>query len=97
MLGVLHLLGAGLMYYLSTVTDPNGNMVTREYDSNSNVVTVTEVDKSDLGLPDEVFVTNSLVEVFPVGRVDQDEYPARERTTRVLGLFQAYRDRLHGD
>jgi len=46
---------------------------------------------------DEVFVTNSLVEVFPVGRVDQEEYPARERTTRVLGLFQAYRDRLHGD
>jgi aminodeoxychorismate lyase len=46
---------------------------------------------------EEIFVTNSLVEVLPVGRVDQDEYPVRERTRRVLGLFQAYRDRLHGD
>jgi branched-chain amino acid aminotransferase len=44
---------------------------------------------------DEVFVTNSLLEVFPVGRVDQDDYPVRERTGRVLALFEAYRDRLH--
>ena len=46
---------------------------------------------------DEVFLTNSLLEVFPVGRVDQDDYPVRERTARVLELFQAYRDRLHRD
>jgi len=46
---------------------------------------------------DEVFVTNSLLEVFPVGRVDQHDFPVRERTRRVSDLFQAYRDRLHGD
>jgi branched-chain amino acid aminotransferase len=46
---------------------------------------------------EEIFVTNSLVEVLPVGRVDQDEYPVRERTRRVSELFQAYRDRLHAD
>ncbi len=51
----------------------------------------------DLRSCDEIFVTNSLVEVLPVGRVDQDAYSVRERTRRVLGLFQAYRDRLHGD
>jgi len=46
---------------------------------------------------EEIFVTNSLVEVLPVGRVDQDVYPVRERTRRVSELFQAYRDSLHGD
>jgi aminodeoxychorismate lyase len=46
---------------------------------------------------DEVFVTNSLLEVFPVGRVDQKKYPVREQTRRVSGLFQAYRDRLHAE
>ena len=51
----------------------------------------------DLCSCDEIFVTNSLVEVFPVGRVDQEAYSVRERTRRVLGLFQAYRDTLHGD
>ena len=60
---------------------------------------VQEVKLAREALPscDEIFVTNSLVEVLPVGRVDQDEYPVRERTRRVLGLFQAYRDRLHMD
>jgi branched-chain amino acid aminotransferase len=56
-----------------------------------------ELTPEALGSCDEIFVTNSLLEVFPVGRVDQDEYPARERTRRVLDLFQAYRDRLHGE
>jgi len=50
----------------------------------------------DLCSCDEIFVTNSLVEIFPVGRVDQDAYSIRERTRRVLGLFRVYRDRLHG-
>jgi aminodeoxychorismate lyase len=45
---------------------------------------------------DEIFVTNSLLEVFPVGGVDLQDYPARERTARVLEIFQAYRDGLHG-
>ena len=60
---------------------------------------VREVKLTREALPscDEIFVTNSLVEVLPVGRVDQDAYPGRERTRRVLELFQAYRDTLHGD
>lgn len=60
---------------------------------------VREVKLAREALPscDEIFVTNSLVEVLPIGRVEQDEYPARERTRRVLGLFQAFRDTLHGD
>ncbi len=60
---------------------------------------VREVKLAGEALPscDEIFVTNSLVEVLPVGRVDQDEYPVRERTRRVWELFQAYRDRLHGE
>jgi aminodeoxychorismate lyase len=51
----------------------------------------------DLCSCDEIFVTNSLLEVFPVGRVDQEVFSVRERTRRVWRLFQAYRDRLHRD
>lgn len=39
------------------VTDPRGNTVTYAYDANSNVTAVTEVDRSDLGNPDQTFVT----------------------------------------
>lgn len=46
---------------------------------------------------DEIFATNSLIEVFPVGRVNEDAYPAREQTRRVSERFQAYRDHLHGE
>ncbi len=45
----------------------------------------------------EIFVTNSLLEVFPVGRVDQQDYPLREGARRVWKLFQAFRDKLHAD
>jgi len=40
-----------------TVTDPRGNTTTYGYDSNSNGTTVQEVDRSDLGNPDRMFVT----------------------------------------
>jgi aminodeoxychorismate lyase len=49
-----------------------------------------------LGACEEIFVTNSLLEVFPVGRVEEVAFPRREKTRRALALFQAYRDRLHG-
>jgi YD repeat-containing protein len=39
------------------VTDPKNNSTTYAYDQNSNVVSETETAKSDLGLPDETFVT----------------------------------------
>ena len=45
------------MNRLSTVTDPKNNSRTYAYDRNSNVVSETETAKSDLGLPDEVFVS----------------------------------------
>jgi branched-subunit amino acid aminotransferase/4-amino-4-deoxychorismate lyase len=41
---------------------------------------------------EEIFVTNSLVEILPVGRVDQVRYPNRERTREVRNLFHAFRD-----
>lgn len=44
---------------------------------------------------EEIFVTNSLVEILPVGRVDQDPFSRRERTREVWGRFRAYRDALH--
>ncbi|MHC4443652.1 MAG: DUF6531 domain-containing protein [Planctomycetota bacterium] len=42
---------------LWTVTDAKGNIVTHAYDANSNVTATAEVDKSDLGNPDETFIT----------------------------------------
>lgn len=41
----------------SVVTDDKNNTITHDYDANSNVVTITEVEKSDLLNPDETFVT----------------------------------------
>jgi branched-chain amino acid aminotransferase len=49
-----------------------------------------------LGACEEIFVTNSLLEVFPVGRVEAVAFSKRAKTRRALGLFQAYRDKLHG-
>jgi len=43
----------------------------------------------------EVFVTNSLVEIFPVGRVGEDSFPQRERTRALAERFRAHRDALH--
>ena len=37
--------------------DPKGNAVTYTYDENSNLTGTTETDKSDLGSPDEIFVS----------------------------------------
>jgi aminodeoxychorismate lyase len=58
---------------------------------------VSEVRMTPASLPDceEIFVTNSLVEIMPVGRVDQDTYPNRERTQKVRDLFRAFRDRTN--
>jgi len=40
-----------------TLTDAKGNSITLNYDANGNVVQTTEVEKSDLGDPDELFTT----------------------------------------
>ncbi|MBP7746933.1 MAG: RHS repeat protein [Phycisphaerae bacterium] len=41
----------------SVVTDARGNTVAYSYDASSNIIAATEVDKSDLGNPDQSFVT----------------------------------------
>jgi branched-chain amino acid aminotransferase len=45
---------------------------------------------------DEIFVTNSLLEILPVGRVDQRVYDRRERTRQLWERFRAFRDARHG-
>ncbi|MCA9244155.1 MAG: RHS repeat protein [Phycisphaerales bacterium] len=40
-------------------TDAKNNTREWQYDDNSNVVRLTQTDKSDLGLPDEVFITDT--------------------------------------
>lgn len=69
----------------SQVTDAKGNTTAYEYDANSNVVRVTSVDKSDLGGPDESFVTSNA-------------YDGLDRLVRVLDndqntIEQAYDSR----
>jgi branched-chain amino acid aminotransferase len=44
---------------------------------------------------DEVFVTNSLLEIMPVGRIDERHYVRREKTREILKRFRALRDALH--
>ncbi len=56
---------------LSTVTDPLTNTTTYGYDGNSNVISVTELDRSGLGLADETFVTTYV-------------YDSLNRRTRVI-------------
>jgi RHS repeat-associated protein len=43
----------------SLVTDAKTNTVAYAYDANGNVITTTEVDKSDLGTADQTFVTQN--------------------------------------
>ena len=42
---------------------------------------------------EEVFLTNSLLEIVPVGRIDEKAYPRRDRTRAVREAFLRYRDR----
>jgi len=58
-------------------------------------VSEVRLTREDLHTCEEIFVTNSMVEIFPVGRVDQDPYPRRERTREVWETFRNYRDAMH--
>jgi RHS repeat-associated protein len=40
---------------VATIIDPLGNEVSYTYDANSNIVLMTELEKSDLGGPDEIY------------------------------------------
>jgi len=44
---------------------------------------------------EEVFVTNSLAEILPVGRIGNERFPRRERTRALRERFLAHRDSLH--
>ncbi len=81
----------------SVVTDAKNNQVLYEqpggasgYDANSNVVSVKEIDKSDLGNPDEIFFTSYVYDNLDrlttttdnVGNLNQYAYDSR--SNRVL-------------
>ena len=76
----------------SVVTDHKNNTVAYGYDANSNVVSVAEVDKSDLGNPDESFVTNSVYDnldrliqtVDNVGNTNAYDYDSRDNRAHTI-------------
>ncbi|GIW39486.1 MAG: hypothetical protein KatS3mg076_0063 [Candidatus Binatia bacterium] len=77
---------------LRRATDPKGNTVEYEYDANSNLVRRTEVERSDLGSPDETFVTryaydnlDRLIEhVDNVGNTHRYGWDSRQNLVRHL-------------
>ncbi len=76
----------------SVVTDAKGNTVTYGYDQNSTVTSVVEVEKSDLGSPDEVFTTTYAFDGLDrlisttdnVGNINRHFYDSRNNRTRTL-------------
>lgn len=80
------------------VIDAAGNRTQFDYDANSNVVAITEIEKSDLDEPDEVFVTRQFYDnldrlirvVDNVGNTT--EYAYDSRNNRVFSS-----DALRGD
>ncbi|MBN2018890.1 MAG: RHS repeat protein [Sedimentisphaerales bacterium] len=77
---------------LSVVIDAKGNKITYSYDENSNVIAVTVLEKSDLGGPDETFVTtykydnlNRLTGITDnAGNTTQYAYDSRDNRTRMI-------------
>lgn len=53
-----------------------------------------EVPAQALGECEEIFATNALMEITPVGRVEERPYPKREMTLQTFELFKTYRDAL---
>ena len=76
----------------SVVTDPKNNSANFVYDPNSNIIIVTETDKSDLGNPDEGFTTTYVYDnldrmtrtVDNVGNTNNVAYDSRNNRTRSL-------------
>jgi RHS repeat-associated protein len=72
-----------------TRTDNLGNTWTLAYDGNSNVVTSTEIEKSDLGDPDEVYVRTYTYDGLDrlvantdnVGNTESEKYDSRSNRT----------------
>ena len=56
-------------------------------------VTETHMSPRELLSADEIFLTNSLMEVAPVSAIDGNEGLGCSRTLEIKGLFEQYRDR----
>lgn len=76
----------------SVTTDAKGNSITNTYDGNANVVAVQQVEKSDLGGPDEVFnhtfaydgLNRLTRSTDNVGNTTVNRYDSRQnRTTQI--------------
>src|SRR6185503_311082 len=73
-------------------TDAKGNTVARAYDENSNAINLTETEESDLGAPDQVFVTTmeydhldrATKSIDNVGSTTESSYDSRDNPTRTL-------------
>jgi RHS repeat-associated protein len=83
-----------------TLTDAAGNTITLSYDRNGNIDTATEVEKPDLGGPDEVFTTRFLYDnlnrltaaIDNVGTSNRFAYDSRNnRTLHINGRGNAVR------
>ena len=46
---------------------------------------------------EEIFTTNSLLEIMPVGKVDDQPFPGREQTLALHKQFRSFRDALQTD
>ncbi|MCH8146991.1 MAG: RHS repeat protein, partial [Planctomycetes bacterium] len=76
----------------NVVTDAKNNTTTYAYDANSNVVAMTEVEKSDLGGPEEVFSTTHAYDGLDrmiamtdnVGNTNNSLYDSRNNRTRMI-------------
>jgi RHS repeat-associated protein len=89
----------------SVVTDAKGNTKTNGYDQNSNIISITEVEKSDLLNPDETFVTTYVYDnldrlirkIDPVGNSTLSGYDSRGNTTVITdALGRETRTRYDG-
>ena len=75
----------------SVETDAKGNTITSSYDANSNLISVVEVEKSDLGNSDETFTTDFTYDnldrliksVDNVGNTNEYAYDSRSNRTLV--------------
>ncbi len=74
------------------VTDAKANSVEYQYDANSNARFIIETDKSDLGNPDQVFMTEMQYDAIDrqtavidnIGNTNRSYYDSRSNRTRTL-------------
>lgn len=77
---------------LQMTTDAKGNTVTHGYDANSNRISVHEVDKSDLGNPDQEFTTTLefdeldrlIATIDNIGNTNRSLYDSRANRTSTI-------------